>query len=131
MQKDKLGTRQKCLAAAEKALAAGRDVVVDRCNVSFQQRLPFLQLAARHGCAVRAIVLQAPLEVCVARAAARPDHETIPGGDEQRARTIIAAMQRELVLPMREEGIHRIGFVETTHEGWEPQLLQLMQQKDV
>ncbi len=126
---DVLGPRPKCLAAAEKALAAGRDVIVDRCNVSFAQRLPFLQLAARRDCAVRAVVLQAPLEVCVARAVARANHETIPGGDEHKARQIIAGMQRELALPVREEGIHRIDFVETTHEGWEPRLVQMMQEK--
>jgi bifunctional polynucleotide phosphatase/kinase len=130
VNQDTLGTRQKCLAAAEKALAAGRDVIIDRCNVSFQQRLPFLQLAAKHQCAVRCIVLQAPPDVCVARAAARPDHETIPGGDEHKARAIIHQMQRELAQPQREEGIHRICFVETTHEGWIPQFLQLLQEKE-
>ncbi len=126
INQDKLGTRKKCLAVAEKALGAGKDVVVDRCNVSFQQRLHFLKLASKHNCTVKSIVLQAPPDLCVARVAARTDHETVPGGDEHKARTIIEGMRRELVLPVREEGIHQIAFVETTSEGWLPTVLDLV-----
>ena len=131
VNQDKLGSRGKCLSVAERALAAGRDVVVDRCNLSFSQRHHFLRLAAARGCRAVAAVLRAPVSECAARVAARPEHETIPAGDEKKARAILGQMQREFVAPVREEGFHQIVHIDTgtpTVEDWLPQIMKLAEE---
>ena len=59
------------------ALAAGHEVVVDRCNFNVSQRSTFLSLARRFGAFVIALQLTTPVHECIRRAKARPNHPTL------------------------------------------------------
>lgn len=48
----KRGTREQCLEAARQALGRGDSVLIDRTNVTQDQRRPFVRLAAQQGAQV-------------------------------------------------------------------------------
>lgn len=56
-------------------LVRGRTTVVDATNLTEGARRPLLSLAARSGRPVVAVVFDAPLDVCLARNAARPGRQ--------------------------------------------------------
>lgn len=64
INRDTLKTKEKCLAAAEKALQNKSNVVIDNQNQKASDRKPYIELAAKHGAKVRAIVLDVPKEYC-------------------------------------------------------------------
>ena len=47
VSQDLLGSRKKCIAAAERALSIGMNVLIDRCNFDEEQRAPWLQLEGK------------------------------------------------------------------------------------
>ncbi len=47
------GTRAQCVAAARRALGAGRGALIDRCNFDAAQRRDFIALAQQLRCQVR------------------------------------------------------------------------------
>lgn len=55
INKGRRGTKEKCLATAEAAIAKGSSVLIDRTNVTADQRQPFLALAARLGASAHAV----------------------------------------------------------------------------
>jgi aprataxin len=59
------GTRQQCLAAAKAALAAGCNVIIDRCNVDAAQRSEFVLVAAAAAAPVHCLHLHLPTRVCI------------------------------------------------------------------
>ena len=59
-------------------LAAGRSVVVDNTNPSAAERAPLVAAARAAGVPVRAVWVDTPLEVCLARNAARPQERRVP-----------------------------------------------------
>ena len=59
------------------ALAAGQEVVIDRCNFNEQQRATWVALARSIGVAATGLQLQVPLQECIRRVAARVDHPTL------------------------------------------------------
>lgn len=59
-------------------LAAGRSVVVDNTNPSATERAPLVAAARTAGVPVRAFWVDTPLEVCLARNAARPEERRVP-----------------------------------------------------
>ena len=59
-------------------LAAGRSVVVDNTNPSAAERAPLLAAAREAGVPVRAVWVDTPIEVCLARNAARPQERRVP-----------------------------------------------------
>jgi predicted kinase len=61
------------------ALAAGCEVVVDRCNFDQSQRSTWIRLAGRFGARVLGLQLMPPIEECIRRAEARTDHPTLSG----------------------------------------------------
>lgn len=63
---------------AEKRLTARRFTVIDATNVQREARLPIIELARRFNCALAAIVLNLPEEVCRQRNFARPDRTVEP-----------------------------------------------------
>jgi len=78
ISQDALGTRKRCIRAAEAALLKGHPVIIDRCNFDPEQRAHWLQLpsikGAPHGtCA--AVFLDTPMDVAYERVLARPAHE--------------------------------------------------------
>lgn len=86
------------------ALHAGLDVVVDDANPSPLQRASIVEVARRHGATVRAVYVDAPLEDCLARNAARPGRASVPVAG-------ILATRRRLVPPTREEGFDGVDTV--------------------
>ena len=59
-------------------LAAGRSVVVDNTNPSAAERAPLVAAARAAGVPVRAVWVDTPLEVCLARNAVRPEPRRVP-----------------------------------------------------
>ena len=78
---DELGSRGACEAAADRALADGVRVVVDRTNIDPDQRAHWLRLARRHrlpDAAIACVVLALPRAACERRVLARRGHPTLP-----------------------------------------------------
>ncbi|SDE98801.1 AAA domain-containing protein [Blastococcus aurantiacus] len=59
-------------------LAAGRSVVVDNTNPSAAERAPLVAAARVAGVPVRAVWVDTPLEICLARNAVRPAERRVP-----------------------------------------------------
>lgn len=107
VNQDEMGTRQVCEDVTAKALKAGQNVVVDRCNFDFAQRAHFIKLAVKLGAKdIRSVFLDVPADVCKARVSVRADHPTIPMGDSGVA--IIDNFGSLLVPPRRGEGFNEI-----------------------
>ncbi|MDR2986866.1 MAG: polynucleotide kinase-phosphatase [Nocardiopsaceae bacterium] len=85
---------------AGKRLAAGRLTVIDATNVQQESRKHLLSLAREHDVLPVAIVIDVPVQVCVARNAARPDR---PFGAH-----VIRRQRDQLLRGMR--GLEREGF---------------------
>lgn len=80
-------------------LVRGRTTVVDATNLTEGARRPLLSLAARCGRPAVAVVFDAPLDVCLARNAARPDRQ-VPEA---------IVRQHHAQLPAAIEGLRRAG----------------------
>lgn len=63
VNRDTLGTVEKCLKVAKEALNAGKSVVADNTNPSAESRAKFIKLAQEKGVSCRCFWLQTPLEV--------------------------------------------------------------------
>lgn len=81
---DELGQRYKVVAAAERALASGRSIVIDRTNLDASQRAHWIDVARAFHAAhphthvdVSVIELYVPHEVAHARLAHRTNHPTL------------------------------------------------------
>ena len=103
---DELGTRKRCHEAVQNALISGHRVVVDRCNMSREQRAQWIEMAQQHwpfgdGANVMCVSFNTPFDTCVARCAARDDHPTVPAGDAEK---ICACQCKEWEKPTLEEG---------------------------
>ena len=100
---DELGTRARCEDAMREGLLRDRRIVVDRTNLSAEQRSTWIDLALSGGIsAQRTAVLWmdvAPQE-CIRRVRARRGHPTIRNGNA--AAGIVARMRRGWVRPDKE-----------------------------
>jgi len=73
------GDRAAATEAFNKALETGKNIVLDRCNITREQRTPWLNKAMYSGYEERiALVFQVDPDECIARIQAREGHETIP-----------------------------------------------------
>ncbi len=87
----------------EQRLALGRPVTyIDATNLTRKDRLPFLEIARKHGCEAEAVFFDVPLAVCRARNSARP--RSVPDG-------VLDVMAAKLEPPSLEEGFSRIECV--------------------
>ena len=95
-------TRQRRVVAG--LLAEGRSVVVDNTDPAPEDRAPLIAAAREAGVPVRAVWLDTPAEVCLARNDARTGRARVPlvGFFATRAR---------LVPPSMEEGFDRVDVV--------------------
>lgn len=104
------GTREQCLQSMAAALKERKNVIIDRTNVTPEQRQPFIQVAREHGARkVYCVVLQLPSKVCGARAAARTDHAG--GVQGPAAYGIVGKMNKSLVTagpPQLTEGLDAV-----------------------
>ena len=85
-------------------LAAGRSVVVDNTNAAPDDRAALIALARQAGVPVRAVWLDTPLEVCVARNALREGRARVPPAG-------LFGTRARLVPPSTGEGFHRVDVV--------------------
>lgn len=86
------------------AIAIGRPVVVDNTNLTRAARAPVIQIAVEFGVACRAVVLTTPLDVALARNAARTGDARVPDG-------IVRQMARTWEPPSSEEGLFEVLWV--------------------
>lgn len=111
---DELGSRAACERDTRRALLAGRDVVVDRCNFDAAQRKHWVDIAALRGAPVGAIVWRVPIAVLISRVDARKGHPTLEEGNKGNE-GVVRAMVKRMVSPTKDEGISfcRIVGVDT------------------
>jgi aprataxin len=88
------GTRAQCVAAAAAALRRGEGVIIDRTNVTAEQRFDFLAAARAAGAPAHCVFLDLPAAACAARAAGRAAHEG--GVQGPGARRIVGMAARAL-----------------------------------
>lgn len=109
VNQDTLGNRKKCISLANRTLQKGKCPVIDRCNVSVQQRQYWIELAAKYGAAVDCVVLDVSPEVCLRRCQTREYHPTLP---PQQARGIIHMTRKEWEQPDAElEGFRSVTIL--------------------
>ncbi|WP_104523954.1 ATP-binding protein [Blastococcus atacamensis] len=94
--------RQQRLVA--ELLAAGRSVVVDNTNPSPAERAPLVAAARAAGVPVRAVWLDTPPELSLARNEARAEPERVPPVG-------VLATRARFVPPSAEEGFDRVDVV--------------------
>ncbi|KAI5068388.1 hypothetical protein GOP47_0016733 [Adiantum capillus-veneris] len=98
----KRGTKEQCLKAAEKALHQGVSVMIDRCNLTKDQRHGFVQLSRRVHAQAHALVLDLPVKTCIERAIQRTGHE---GGLEGKSAPVaVQRMAQHKEKPLELEG---------------------------
>ena len=85
-------------------LAAGRSVVVDNTSPSLEDRAPLVAAAREAGVRVRAVWVDTPVEVCLARNAVREGRARVP------LVGVFATLGR-LVPPSEDEGFDRVDIV--------------------
>lgn len=108
----KPGTKAACVAAAARALAAGTSVVVDRTNLTVDQRAPFVAAAAAAGAAAHALHLSHGRAACADRAAARTTHPSGVAGP--RARSVVGRLAAGgVVAPTAGEGFASVAAAPT------------------
>lgn len=88
----------------DELLAAGRSVVVDNTNPSPQDRATLISIGHARGVHVRAVFVDVPLAVCLARNAVRTGRAQVPLAG-------VLATRRRLVPPSAAEGFDQIEVV--------------------
>lgn len=112
INQDELGSRDACVFEAKKAIEAGKDVIIDRTNISIHQRRTWVNLAKYHG--VKDIecihVSTGPLE-CFERMIKRENHPTI-GKDltAMEKRAIIKKFDKDYQPPSYAEGFTKVSI---------------------
>jgi len=86
----------------ERRLAIGRPVsYIDATNLTPEERRPYVEIARAHGCEIEAVFFDVPLEVCLARNAARS--RVVPP-------EVMAKMAAKLEPPTAAEGFARVAL---------------------
>jgi predicted kinase len=119
INQDELGSRAVCLDVARRILAGGlpaqsasphQSAVIDRCNMSREQRRPFIELAYELKIPVYVVWLKVSESACCQRCQQRWDHPTLAPGEAPR---VIAIMNNQLEIPnTRQEYIAELHVVE-------------------
>ena len=103
----KPGTRAKCVQLVRGALNKGRNVAVDRCGLTSEQRQDFVRLARERGAEAHALWLDLPRELLFERLRHRTNHPTVKDGSG------VAVCKRMLgakanAPPGKKEGFERV-----------------------
>ncbi|KAK3089365.1 hypothetical protein FSP39_003057 [Pinctada imbricata] len=64
VNRDTMGTVEKCVKAAKEALSEGKSVVADNTNPQADARAKFVELAKKKGIPCRCFVMKTPLDLC-------------------------------------------------------------------
>jgi len=109
ISQDQLGTREACIKKANEELLKKNSVVIDRANVSKQQRKFWIDLAKKRGVECHCVVLKTPKDVCIERVLARKDHETLgPSVSNEKKIKVVEDFNRSFETPDLDEGFNVI-----------------------
>jgi predicted kinase len=109
VNQDTLRSRQACILAAEDTIRNNKCPIIDRCNVSKEQRKFWINLAAQNNnVPLDCIVFDIPETVCVQRVRSRTNHPTL---QHHEAIPVIKSFQTEWECPTLCEGFRSIRFV--------------------
>ena len=100
VNQDQLGSRKKCVAAADRALDEGKVVILDRCNFDAPQRATWFDMCKRRKIPIYGLTLQVPKQLCIQRCQGRSAHETVAPQDAAR---VVNLVSTRFKLPSDEE----------------------------
>jgi len=107
---DMLKTKHRERLLLDACLAGKQSFVIDKVNAAAPDRATYIQAAKAAGFQVVGYYLQSKLGDCLARNAARPEAERVPG-------MAIMGTYKRLQLPSLDEGFDRLHYVRTTSDG--------------
>lgn len=107
------GNKEITKKQAANALEQGKNIVIDRCNMTYKQRAEWIRLALQSGVkAIHCVVLDIDPEEALARIIIRKNHETI---SEQMSiddkRQIVYRFYNSFETPLLDEGFTSIVYV--------------------
>lgn len=110
INQDELGNRDACVAEAKKAIEAGKDLIIDRCNHNKHQRRTWTNLAKYYRITdVECIHVSTSLQECVTRIHSREDHPTIVKSMPiEQKRSIVRRFEKDFEMPTYDEGFTSI-----------------------
>lgn len=110
ISQDELGTRDKCIMEAKKAIEAGKSIIIDRTNISIYQRRAWIKLAHYYGIKeIECVHISTSPTECLKRITNRKDHPTISVDlPLEQKKNIIQKFDREYVPPSYGEGFTKI-----------------------
>lgn len=111
---DLLGNKDACKRAAESCLRQGQSVIIDRTNMTVEQRAVWFMSASFFGAAVHCLVFDIPLDECCRRVARRQAHE---GGLQGPGGHMVVRKLASMLEPVHAlEGFSRVARVCTTED---------------
>lgn len=120
LSQDAMGSRRKVEDALgqkmKQAQRKGETVILDRCNVEAEDRRKWLDLAMVNKGEAVAVFFDTTAEECIRRIVSRTGHETIRGGDFNRAKKIVYSWVKKVQVPVCSEGFKEVFVVRTSEE---------------
>lgn len=126
ISQDDLGDRGKCVSKTKWALNQGHNIVIDRCNVSPQQRSHWVKCAMQYKnkkkgnmnrhLVIIAVCLQTNKILCQTRVAERENHLTLKGGSREETDPIVDKFDKEMIYPTSNEKFDKIVPVASEDE---------------
>lgn len=114
VNRDTLGTKEKCIKMCEVILKAGESVIVDNQNTTRADRAPYLKLAQQMGIPAVALHYDVPKDLCFHLNAYRKLHTTSAlYRDDKVPSMIIHTFYKNVHPPTEKEGfkqVHRVGL---------------------
>ena len=111
INKDTIGTQEKCIEAATSALKDGKSVVIDNTNPSKAARKPYIDLAKNHKVPCQCIYIDIPTELSYHLSFVRINQTK---GKIRQKPDAIQAYEKDFEPPDESEGysdIKKIGFI--------------------
>lgn len=104
-----LGNKGKFLEALNKILSSGKDCIIDRCHINQSARKEMIDLGKAYGYDVKCVEIKTRKGVCIQRALARKDHQTITKNAD--AVSIVTKFFNDYQKPSLEEGFSEIEYI--------------------
>lgn len=113
INQDELGTRNDCIEAAKLAMENDQDLIVDRCNMTRQQRAFWITLALMYNADnIIGLYVHTDPEECIARIVERKNHPTIKEElTVEKKREIVYSFHHTAQVPHLDEGFSSIVFI--------------------
>src|SRR5579863_10250858 len=109
ISQDSLGNRNDVINAMKRNLSQGRNVIIDRTNISRSQRKYFIDVAKDYDAQVFSVFLDFPMLECINRVKGRKVHETLPGSlGDAKIEEVVRKFEKSLEIPGYNEGINEI-----------------------